>query len=150
MKNLFWLSFLIFSVFINISFACTLIEFGVLIQAEFTRADAIFIGKAVKVEDRKGRDDSPNDWVKVQFKVQQNFKGAENPTFTITTSDWRGACGLKIKKGQIWIIYAKYYDEDKVFRSIIGNEYNLSEDKEEVEILKLASERKTDLRFQDG
>jgi len=144
MKNLFWLSVLLFLVFINISFACTRFEFGVPIQAEFTRADAVFIGKAVKVEDIKGRDDSPNDWVKIQFKVQQNFKGAENPTFTITTSDWRGACGLEIKKGQTWIIYAKYYDEDKIFRSIIGNKYNSSEDKEEVEILKLASERKTD------
>ncbi len=143
MKNLFWLSVLIFLVFINISFACTRFEFGVPIQAEFTRADAVFIGKAVKVEDLRGKDGNSNNWLKVQFKVKQNFKGAENPTFTIVTNDWRAACGLKIKKGQTWIIYAKY-DEDKIFRSIIGNEYNSSEDKEEVEILKLASERKTD------
>ena len=143
MKNLFWLSVLIFLVFINISFACTRFEFGVPIQAEFTRADAVFIGKAVKVEDLMGKDGNSNNWLKVQFKVKQNFKGAENPTFTIVTNDWRAACGLKIKKGQTWIIYAKY-DEDKIFRSIIGNEYNSSEDKEEVEILKLASERKTD------
>jgi hypothetical protein len=143
MKNLFWLSILIFSFFINISFACTRFDLSVPIQAEFTRADAVFIGKAVKVEDIKGRDDSPNDWTKIRFKVQQSFKGAENPIFTITTSDWRGACGLKIKKGQTWIIYANYNDEDKIFRSIIGNKYNLLEDKEEIEILRLASERKT-------
>jgi hypothetical protein len=51
---------------------------------------------------------------------------------------------LKIKKGQTWIIYAHYDDQDKIFRSNIGNEYNPLEDKEEVEILKLASERKTE------
>jgi hypothetical protein len=144
MKNLFWLSVLYFSVLINVSFSCTRFELDVPIQAEFTRADSVFIGKAVEVEDLSGKDDNPNNWLKVQFKVQQNFKGAENPTFTIVTSDWRAACDLKIKKGQTWIIYARYDDKDKVFRSIIGNKYNSSEDKEEVEILKLASARKTD------
>ena len=144
MKNLFWLSVLIFLVFINISFACTRFEFGVPIQAEFTRADAVFIGKAIRVEHSAGKDDDSNQWSKVHFKIQQNFKGAENPTFTIVTNNWRAACGLKIKKGQTWIIYAKYYDEDKIFRSNIGDEYDPLEYKEEVEILKLASERKTD------
>ena len=144
MKNLFWLSVLIFSVFINISFACTRIDLNVPIQAEFTRADAVFIGKAIKVEHSTGKDDYSNIWSKVHFKIQQNFKGTETSTFTIVTNNWRAACGLKIKKGQTWIIYAHYDDEDKIFRSIIGNKYNSSEDKEEIEILKLASERKTD------
>ncbi len=144
MKNLFWLSLLISVAFINISFACSRFEFGVPIQADFTRADAVFIGKAVKVEDLTGKDDYPDNWLRVQFKVQQNFKGAENPTFTIITNDWRAACGLKIKRGGIWTIYANYDDEDKVFRSNIGSKYNPLEDKEDVEILKIASERKTD------
>jgi hypothetical protein len=144
MKNLFLLLALIFVAFVNISFACTRFEFGVPIQAEFTRADAVFIGKAVKVEDLTGKDDYPDNWLKVQFKVLQNFKGAENTTFTIITNDWRAACGLQIKKGQTWIIYASYNEEDRIFRSNIGNKYNFSEDKEELEILKLASERKTD------
>ena len=144
MKNLFWLSVLIFVFLINISFACTRFEFGVPIQAEFTRADAVFIGKVVKVEDLTGKDDYPDKWLKVQFKIQQNFKSAESPTFTLVTNDWRAACGLKIKTGQTWIIYAHYDDEDKIFRSNIGNKYNSLEDKEEVELLKLASERKTD------
>ncbi|MCU1289250.1 MAG: hypothetical protein JWN60_1479, partial [Acidobacteria bacterium] len=89
MKNLFLLLALIFVAFVNISFACTRFEFGVPIQAEFTRADAVFIGKAVKVEDLTGKDDYPDNWLKVQFKVLQNFKGAENTTFTIITNDWR-------------------------------------------------------------
>ncbi len=144
MKNLFWLSVLIFAAFINISFACSRFEFGVPIQAEFTRADAVFIGKAVKVEDLTGKDDYPDNWLRVQFKIQQNFKDAENPTLTLITNDWRAACGLKIKKGETWIIYANYDNEDKTFSSNIGSKYNLIKDKEEVEILKTASERKTD------
>lgn len=144
MKNLFWLLVLIFAVFIDISFACSRFEFGVPVQAQFTRADAVFIGKAVKVEDLTGKDDYPDNWLRVQFKVGQNLKGAENPTFTLITNDWRAACGLKIKTGQTWIIYAHYDDEDKVFRSNTGRKYNALEDKKDIEVLKLASERKTD------
>ena len=144
MKNLFQLLILIFTIFINISLACSRFEFGVPIQAQFTRASAVFIGKAIKIEDLTGKDDYPDNWLKVQFKVQRNFKGAENSTFTLITNDWRAACGLKIKKGQTWIIYANYDDDDKVFRSNVGSKYNPSEDREEIAILKTASERKTD------
>ncbi len=143
MKYWFWQSVLVLSVFLNVSYACTRIDYNVPIQAEFTRADAVFIGKAVKTEDVKGRDEDSSDWMKIRFRVQQNFKGAETPTFTIMTSDWRGACGLNVKKGETWIVYANY-DEDKVFRSIVGKKYDSSENKEEIEILKLASEGKTD------
>jgi hypothetical protein len=140
MKGLFWLSVLIFAVFTNLSFACTRFEFGVPTTAQFTRAEAVFIGQAIKVEDYL----KTEGYLKVQFKVQKNFKGASNPTFAITTPNWRAACGLKIKKGQTWIIYAFYNEESKTFESSHGYRYNPTEDKEEVNILKAASERKTD------
>lgn len=144
MKNLSWLLVLIFVAFTYNSFACSRFEFGVPIRAEFTRADAVFIGKAVKVEDLTGKDDYPDKWLRVQFRVQQNFKGAENSKFTLITNNWRAACGLKIKTGQTWIIYAHYGDENKIFRSNIGSKYNSLKDKEKVEILRTASERKTE------
>ncbi len=142
--HLLWLLILIFVVFANFLFACSRFEFGVPICANFTRADAIFVGKAIKVEDLTGKDDYPDDWLRVQFKVQQNFKSADNPTFTLVINDWRSACGLEIKKGQTWIIYANYDDKNKTFESNIGSKYNPLEDKEDLEILKKASERKTD------
>ncbi|MCA1624826.1 MAG: carboxypeptidase-like regulatory domain-containing protein [Acidobacteria bacterium] len=141
--HLLWLLILISVVFTNVSFACSRFEFGVPICAQFTRADAVFIGKAIKIEDLTGKDDYPDNWLKVQFKVQQNFKGAKNSIFTLITNDWRAACGLKIKKGQTWIIYANYDDEDNTFVSNIGYKYNPKEDKEDLEILNAASERKT-------
>lgn len=144
MKSLFLVSILIFVFFTNVSLACSRFEFGVPTCAEFTRADVVFIGEAVKTEDLTGKGDYPDNWLKVRFKVKQNFKGAKNPTFTVITNDWRAACGLEIKKGQTWIIYARYDDEDKTFVSNIGYKYNPKEDKEDLEILKAASERKTD------
>lgn len=141
--HLFWLLTLIFVFFTNVSLACSRFEFGVPTCAKFTRADAVFIGKAIKIEDLTGKGDYLDNELKVQFRVQQNFKGAENPTFTLITNDWRAACGLEIRKGQTWIIYANY-NEDKTFVSNTGYKYNPKEDKEDLEILKAASERKTD------
>jgi hypothetical protein len=143
MKRLFLASILIFVAFTNVSFACSRFVFGVPICAEFAQADAVFLGKAIKVEDLTGKDDYPDNWKRVHFKVQQNFKGAENPTFTIITNDWRAACGLKIKKGETWIIYANSDEESKTFASNTGNKYTAKEYKEDLEILKAVSERKT-------
>ncbi len=144
MKNFSWLLVLVFVVFANTSLACSTLVFGVPICAEFTQADAVFLGKAIKVEDLTGKADYPDNWKRVHFKVQENFKGAENPTFSLITNDWRAACGLNIKKGQTWIIYANYDEEDKTFHSNTGNKYNPKEYKEDLEILRTASERKTD------
>ena len=146
--HLLWLLILIFVFFNNASLACSRFEFGVPTCAKFTRADAVFVGKAIKVQDLKRN----NDYRRVKFQVQQNFKGAENLIFTLITNDWRAACGLDIKKGQTWLIYAYYDDKSKSFRTNTGNKYNVDEDnkynvdedKEELQILKTSSEGKTD------
>jgi len=145
--HLLWLLILIFVFFTNVSLACSRFEFGVPTCAKFTRADAVFIGKAINIENLTGKEDYEDESLKVQFKVQHNFKDAENPTFTLITNDWRAACGLNIKKGQTWIIYANYDDENKTFISNIGNKYNLKEDREDLEILKTVSERKADTKI---
>lgn len=83
--------------------ACALADDGTPVCAYWTRADAVFTGKAVKVEDAAANEGFPAGARKVRFQVQQNYKGADNPTFTVVvTAD----CGLKVKSGQTWIIYA--------------------------------------------
>lgn len=83
--------------------ACALADDGTPVCAYWTRADAVFTGKAVKVENAPSNEGFPAGARKVRFQVQHNYKGADNPTFTVVvTAD----CGLKIKSGQTWIIYA--------------------------------------------
>jgi hypothetical protein len=83
--------------------SCTPTENGTPVCAFWTRADVVFLGKALKVEDAPKNEDFPAGARKIRFQVQQNFKGADNPTFTVVaTAD----CGLNIKSGQTWIIYA--------------------------------------------
>ena len=124
-KSLIFLTVVILTIFSESLFACSRSEFGVPVCAEFTRADAVFIGKAVKVEYGTEDDDGGR---RVQFKVQHNFKGAENPIFNLVTSDWRAACGLRIKKNQTWIIYANYNNDRKIFISYVGAKYETKKD----------------------
>jgi hypothetical protein len=86
------------------TFACPETETGVPTCAYWTRADAVFSGKVLKVEDAPQNEDFPAGARKIRFQVQQNFKGADNPTFTVAVID--PLCGLKVKTGQTWIIYA--------------------------------------------
>jgi hypothetical protein len=86
------------------AFACPVAADGTPVCAYWTRADAVFLGKAVKVEDAPRNEDFPAGARKIRFQVLQNFKGADNPTFTVAVTD--PLCGLKVKSGQTWIIYA--------------------------------------------
>jgi hypothetical protein len=94
--------FLIFFASARIASACVMTETGAPVCAFWTRADAVFLGKALQVENAPKNEDFPEGARKVRFQVQQNFKGADNPTFTVVTNDY----GLNVKSGQTWIIYA--------------------------------------------
>ena len=133
--------FLFLFAFSNISFACSQFEQDVPSCAYFTRADAVFIGKITKIE-RNFNGNEDGFWRRVHFKIINNFKGAKNSTLTLLTSPWEAACGLNVKKGQTWVVYAKYDDEEKVYISFRGNEYNQTEDKEYSEFLEAASKGK--------
>jgi hypothetical protein len=98
--------FLMFVASARIASACVFTETGAPVCAFWTRADAVFLGKAVKVEDAPKNEGFPEGSRKVRFQVQQNFKGADNPTFTVVTSDANADSGFNIKSGQTWIIYA--------------------------------------------
>jgi hypothetical protein len=138
------LSFLIFAVFSGISYGCAAKEFGVPVCAYFTRSSAVFLGKALEIENLSGKEDYPEGRRKVRFKVLQNFKGVENPTFTLLTSNQKADCGLKIKTGQTWIVYAGHDIDGKSFYGFRGVKYNPQEKNEELEILKASAEGKAE------
>ncbi|HEY8562048.1 MAG TPA: hypothetical protein VIL74_16870 [Pyrinomonadaceae bacterium] len=83
--------------------ACAIAPDGTPVCAHWTRADAVFSGKVLKVEDAPKNEGFPEGARKVRFQVQRNFKGVDNPTFTIVALP---DCGLNVKSGQTWIVYA--------------------------------------------
>jgi hypothetical protein len=98
------LSFSIFIAAVENASACAIATDGAPVCAYWTRADAVFSGKALKVEEAPKSEDFPAGARKVRFQVQKNFKGADNPTFTVAVLP---DCGLNIKSGQSWIVYVE-------------------------------------------
>jgi len=89
---------------VNVAASCALTADGAPVCAQWTRADVVFTGKALKVENASKSEGFPDGAKKVRFQVQQNFKGADNPTFTVAlTAD----CAFNVKSGQTWIVYAR-------------------------------------------
>ncbi|MBS1795687.1 MAG: carboxypeptidase regulatory-like domain-containing protein [Acidobacteria bacterium] len=85
------------------AFGCAVTETGVPACAYWTRADAVFYGKALRVESAQKSEDLPDGARKIRFQVLQNFKGADNPTFSLVAS---GGAEAGVKSGQTWIVYA--------------------------------------------
>ena len=120
----------------DFSFGCAPTESGVPVCAYFTRADAVFSGKVIKVETVPKTEDFPVGGHKIRFQVLQNFKGADNPTFTLITADWKTACGLNAKTGQTWIVYARNDIVIKSFQDFRGVKIEPKEPGTELETLK--------------
>jgi hypothetical protein len=102
----FWLSLILclLPAAVEASASCAALETGAPVCALWTRSDAVFTGKALKVDAAPANEGFPEGARKVRFQVQRNFKGADNPTFTVVvTAD----CGFNIKTGQTWIVYAR-------------------------------------------
>jgi hypothetical protein len=69
--------------------------------ALFTRADVVFAGRVVAIENAQKSEDLPAGTKKTRFQVTENFKGADNPTFTLFSTG-----ETPLKKGQSWIVFA--------------------------------------------
>ena len=99
---------LIFAAFSINSIACRLSESGEPSCALWTRADAVFSGKVLKVEGIPKGEGFPEGSKKIRFQVLQNFKGVDNPTFAVVSPVLTGTVGAdNFKKGETWIVYAK-------------------------------------------
>ncbi len=139
-----FISLLILTAFHDVSFACPQTETGVPACAYFTRADAVFSGKVLKVEDAPKNEDFPAGARKIRFQVLQNFKGADNPTFSLFTADAKTGGGLSVKTGQTWIIYAANDIVFKSFAAFRGIKIEPKETNDELESLKNVIAGKTE------
>ncbi|MEP6901145.1 MAG: hypothetical protein ABJA66_05305 [Actinomycetota bacterium] len=136
MKTCFILLLFLIVTIADVSFGCSRTESGVPVCANYTRADAVFSGKVLKVEDVPKTEDYPPGGHKIRFQVLQNFKGADNPTFSLITADWKAAGGLNVKTGQTWIIYARNDIVVKSFQDFRGIRLEPKETSAELETLK--------------
>lgn len=132
---------LLFAASTEVLAACALVDDGAPVCAYWTRADAVFTGKAIKVENAPKNEGFPDGSRKIRFQIEQNYKGADNPTFTVVaTAD----CGLKIKSGQKWIIYASNDIVLKSFSAFRGVLIEPKTESEEAGVLKNIIDGKTE------
>jgi hypothetical protein len=143
LKNLTLLTALKFGLLVHISLSCSIGEHYVPQCADFSRADAVILGRVTKVEKNfAGSDDGY--WRRVHFKVLSNFKGAIQSSFTTLTPPWEAACGLNVKAGQRWIVYATFDKDQGAFVSTKGSKYSKKEDIEYIDFLNRASRHELD------
>jgi hypothetical protein len=104
--------------FLQTADACTCTDYGVPTCALFAEADAVFVGKVVRITSAAGDKDanvslggvgsissSGPGLVWVHFAVERGFKGISGLTAKALT--YRGtSCDLEIKTGQRWVIFA--------------------------------------------
>jgi hypothetical protein len=126
---------------------CARAESGAPACADYTRADVVFLGKIVKIEDAAGNDDFPAGSRKIRFQVLSNFKGADNPTISVVTAGAKNDCGLKIKTGETWIVYAGLDQAAKFFREFRGRKVEPKGADSEAETLKAIAAGLTDSVF---
>lgn len=107
-------------------FACSLPTFACVwrfeypICASWTEADAVFLGKVMKVESAEKSDDLPAGARKVRFQVAEKFKGADNQTFALYQAEWTTSCDPAFKKDETWIVFARHDPVGKSFKAFRG------------------------------
>jgi hypothetical protein len=120
------------------AYACTRAEEDVPIQAWFTRADAVFFGKVTSIQ-KLSREEKKETGIaeRVTFKLLANYKGIDQPSVEMMNSGWETECGLHLKKGQKWVIYANYDASEKRWL-ITGGGKDDGDDREYFDFLKAA------------
>lgn len=92
---------------------------------------------------RKERDETR--WAeRVTFRLAENFKGLDLPSVEMMNRGWETACGVHLKKGQTWAIYANYDEQDRQWEIVSGGKYDRGEDEEYIKFLRDAGARKLD------
>lgn len=126
------------------AYACTRAEEDVPIQAWFTRADAVFLGKVRSIRKLSREEAEEAGGVeRVVFKLLVNYKGIDQALVEMLNSGWRTACGVHLKKGQKSVIYAQYDASEKSWKITGGSKHD-PDDLEYLDWLEAAGTGKLD------
>lgn len=112
MKNLFRIVLLLTFVGLSASAVYPCVCAIVKPEKKLRKAKAVFIGEVVEI----GRNEKP-EWaaVAVKFKVERYWKGVKEEFITVVGAPaTAGACGLPVKMGEKYLIYAFKMDEDQL------------------------------------
>lgn len=96
----------------NVAFACTCIESRLPIE-ELEKSTAVFTGKVIDIDVRRGIVLSSADPVKVTFDVSETWKGPDYKVLVVTTVRYSASCGYPFEQGEEYIVYARG-EEDKL------------------------------------
>lgn len=111
-------------------------QYEVPVCASWTQADAVFLGKVVKIENAEKSENLAKGARKIRFQVLENFKGADNPTFSLLQSDWVTSCASNFKKGETWVVFARNDIVVKTFTPFRGFAVAPKEPSEQLEALR--------------
>lgn len=116
--------FLILVIFIGYnSFSCTCVGPLKITKSDYNEAGAIFVGKATGVEIFK---EGLNSYKIITFEVLEHLKTDDTTKEIIIFTSILGAmCGLDVKVGEKWYIFAHFID-GKLYASLCDRNLNLS------------------------
>ena len=118
-QSLFILTILLFST--GKSFACSCGELEPMSSSDYEKAGEIFIGRVTKIEEDRDK------WrKKVTFEVIDQFKATQQKTeISIWTALDGAACGLNVKEGDKWYIFAQINENEEFVAGLCGRSVNL-------------------------
>lgn len=135
----------VFITFCIDTFGCSIFVTGTPIEARHTKATSVFLGKVLKIENFKSHEEEfATNAKRITFKVAEQFKGDVVNTLSVVTPDWRGACGLHVRRGQMWMIFANRTNESGVLETTSGFRYEPAEDAAAATTLRKAKFGETD------
>ena len=67
----------------------------------FTRADAVFVGKVIGVEEY-------SEGARISFLLVESWKGPQRSHLTVLTPSTAGQCGFPVLVGSTYLVYARY------------------------------------------
>lgn len=115
------------------------------VRVAFQEAEIVFVGKVIKSKNLKNKDIIPDNWQELTFEVTINYKGVKDRTVKVLTADYGTCEGIKVKKGESWLIFAKFNNDVETYETTKGFEqfrgYKIEdENKDVIETIEKASE----------
>ena len=118
---------------------------------EFSRASAIFIGRAVEGKERKEREDRSGKIAtflmgKVHFVVEEAFIGIDGKEVDIE-SDANSSCGYSFEQGELYLVYAYGSQEKRLSTSVCTRTTPLTQATEDLAFLQNLPPRGSGVRI---
>ena len=106
------------------------------VKEEFSLSKEVFIGKVTEIDENKSVSGLLTK--SVLFKVNETWKGVNQPRMKVITGNGGGDCGYEFKEGQEYLVYANesdMYGSNELTVIICGRTNEISAAQEDLSIL---------------